>query len=144
MSRILNFPLVFQIWCRGSNWETKLPFKSYFNENLVAVQLNKIQVFMNTPIYVGFSVLDLYTSWWIALHHASPSRSWKYKLLYNRHWQLGARHQRHQHLCCHKEQHTVLQHSDYPENNCFQLPRVNKKIVGLMKDERNWVCGPSC
>lgn len=30
-----------------------------FNENLVIVQLNKVNVYFNKPIYIGFSILDL-------------------------------------------------------------------------------------
>nr|XP_023020607.1 uncharacterized protein LOC111509150 [Leptinotarsa decemlineata] len=42
-------------------WISKAEFKNctIFNENLVAVELQKLQIFLNKPIYAGMAILDL-------------------------------------------------------------------------------------
>ena len=87
-----------------------------FDKNLVAIQLLRTEISIRKPIYVGLSVLDLSKTLVYKFH---------YEYMKNR---VGDN--------C-KILYTDTDTSDYPEENLFNMPRVNKKIVGLMKDECN-------
>ena len=95
---------------------------------------------MNKPIYIGFSVLDLSKSQVYEFHYdimprlAAPENI---KLLYTDTDSLVYDIKDTNIYAAMRDNIQYFKTSDYPENNCFQLPRVNKKIVGLMKDECN-------
>ncbi|XP_050500866.1 uncharacterized protein LOC126880841 [Diabrotica virgifera virgifera] len=111
-----------------------------FNENLVAIEMRKDEIWLNKPIYVGMSILDLakttiydfqygyladrfgenfttcYTdtdSVIVEIRGKDPYETMKYD--------------------CHEYFDT----SDYAADNPYNIPQVNKKIPGLMKDENN-------
>ena len=51
---------MFRSWKYGLlNSKTKFLRRSIFNENLVAGQLNKTEIYLNKPIYVRFAVLEI-------------------------------------------------------------------------------------
>ncbi|CAH1115853.1 unnamed protein product [Psylliodes chrysocephalus] len=111
-----------------------------FNENLVAVEMKKLQIWLNKPIYVGQSILDLAKTTIYDFHYgymvdAFPDCSVLYtdtdSLIYELHqdpYEVIKRD-------CHKYFDT----SDYPEQNIFDIPQVNKKVLGMMKDENNGI-----
>ncbi|XP_071648529.1 uncharacterized protein [Temnothorax longispinosus] len=86
---------------------------SVFLENLVAIELLKLEVKFDKPIYVGMCILDLS----------------KFDLSY--------------HIMCddayeNMKYDTVrFDTSDYAVDNAYNIPLVNKKVPGLMKDENN-------
>ncbi|XP_051171108.1 uncharacterized protein LOC127287984 [Leptopilina boulardi] len=86
--------------------------RAIFNDNLIAVELTKTEVFMNKPIYIGLSVLDI-----------SKTLILVYKI-----------------KCADiysdmKVDICKFDTSDYPANNVYGIPQANKKVLGLMKDE---------
>nr|DAC81331.1 TPA_asm: PolB [Megastigmus wasp adintovirus] len=108
-----------------------------FGENLAAIELKKVKVFMNKPIYVGLTVLDVSKTLVYGFHYDYMLKMYgkKCKLLYTDTDSLIYA------VKCPDLYEDIklnienFDTSDYPENNIFNMPRVNKKIVGLMTDE---------
>lgn len=112
-----------------------------FDENLVAIEMEQTGILMNKPISIGMAILDI-------------SKVVMYEFYYNF---LKAKYG--ENVClAYTDTDSFVLHvttddfyedmkqnlerydtSDYPENNKFQMPRVNKKIPGLFKDELNSV-----
>ncbi|XP_044578974.1 uncharacterized protein LOC123261446 [Cotesia glomerata] len=89
---------------------SKSNFHSFtiFGEDLVIVELNKVNVYFNKPIYVGFSILDLSKTFIVPDIYEIIKRD------------------------IHK-----FDTSDYPLDNAYDIPQKNKKVLELMKDENN-------
>lgn len=110
-----------------------------FNENLVAVELFKNEIIFDKPIYVGMCVLDISKTILYDFHYNYM------KNLYGTNCKL-----------CYTDTDSLIYEittddvyedmkaninrfdtSDYPINNQYNIPQVNKKVPGLMKDECN-------
>ena len=111
--------------------------RAIFDENLVAVQLNKTEICLDKPIYVGFSVLDISKTLMYEFHYGHMFQLYgnKCKLLYM-HTDSYVYE-----IKCDDVYEDIKAHiekfdtSDYPQDNVYKMPRLHKKIVGLMKDE---------
>lgn len=112
-----------------------------FTSDMVAIQLNRIKTFYNKPIYLGFSILEI--SKWLMynFHYEYMRPKYKENLLLNYmdtdsfiytittdDFYSDIR----------EDVNTHFDTSDYSSDNPYNLPLVNKKVVGLMKDEN---CG---
>lgn len=113
--------------------------RTLFTESLAAIHFEKTAITLNKPIYVGMSILEtsklcLYGFWYdvlkpkygdqISLHYEDTDSqifSVKTEDFY-------------QDM---KEFIDELDTSDYPQNNDYGIPRVNKKVLGKFKDELN-------
>lgn len=118
-------------------------FKSrfVFDEDLISVELNKTHVIFDKPLYVGMAILDISKTCVYEFHYDfmlqrfDPSHC---QLLYID--TDGLMYEIH----CSDVYHELISKnlhrfdtSDYPSNNIYQIPQVNKKVPGLMKDELN-------
>ncbi|XP_048482323.1 uncharacterized protein LOC125489689 [Plutella xylostella] len=112
---------------------------SIFSESLVAVQLHKTKLFYNKPIYLGFSILDISKTLMYDFHYKYMKRKFSnIKLLYTDTdslvYQINC-------MDFYKEIKEDLNEyfdtSDYPKNNVYGFPLVNKKKLGYFKDENN-------
>lgn len=110
-----------------------------FNENLVAIELERTNIKMNKPVIVGMAILDI--SKWLMYDFYYNHLKLKYgeniELAYTDtdSFVLNVMTD-----CLYsdiKEDLHKYDTSDYPENNAFGIERVNKKIPGLFKDEMN-------
>ncbi|XP_023312147.1 uncharacterized protein LOC111692389 [Anoplophora glabripennis] len=113
-----------------------------FDENLVAIELNKTEVFFNKPIYVGMSILDLAKTTIFDFHYDymvpefgndcsvlyTDTDSLIYEIIDKDVYEV-----------MHRDCHTRFDTSDYPPDNRYNIPQVNKKVLGMMKDEFNGV-----
>jgi len=113
--------------------------RSVFAENLIAVELRKLEVKFWKPIYVGMSILDISKTCLYEFHHEymSPLFHEKCKVLYTDTDSLIY------HIEC-DDIYEIMKRdihrfdtSDYPINNKYGMPLANKKVPGLMKDENN-------
>ncbi|XP_026826253.1 uncharacterized protein LOC113562126 [Ooceraea biroi] len=113
--------------------------RSVFSENLVAIELRKLQVKFNKPIYVGMCILDIYKTCLYEFHHEYmvPLYREKCKIMYTDMDSLIY------HIECddvyEQMKHDVARFdtSDYEVDNAYGMPLANKKVPGLMKDENN-------
>lgn len=109
-----------------------------FSENFVAIQSSKDDILMNKPIYVGMAILDLskiivyeFHEYMIRLYGTNC------RMLYTDTDSLI-----YEVICediyedIKKDIHR-FDTSAYAPNNQFNMPLVNKKVIGLMKDENN-------
>ncbi|XP_043280369.1 uncharacterized protein [Venturia canescens] len=112
---------------------------SIFGENLVAIQLTKTEVYLNKPIYVGLSVLDLSKIHVYDFHYEYMKREFddRCKLLYTDTDSLLYEIRCNDIYAIMKRDIKRFDTSDYPPNNRFGMPQANKKVIGLMKDECN-------
>ena len=113
--------------------------RKIFDENLVAIKLRKTEILMDKPIYIGFCVLELSKICLYDFHYEFMNQvlPGKCKILYTDTDSLIYQIH-HPNVYEFMKQH--IEHfdtSDYPIDNCYDMPRVNKKVVGLMKDECN-------
>lgn len=105
-------------------------------ENVVIIELNKQEIFFNKPIYVGMAILDLAKTAIYEFHYDymkvnAPNCVAAYTdtdaicyLLNKSPYDLMK-----------KDCHQRFDTSDYSEDNIWGIPRVNKKVLGLLKDE---------
>ena len=108
-----------------------------FNENLIAIEMEKLKVCMNKPIYIGLCVLDISKIVLYEFHYnfAKKQTNSEYKLLYVDTDSLLYEIKGENVYETMKKNIHRFDTSDYPENNCYEIPRVNKKKTGIMKDE---------
>lgn len=109
-----------------------------FSENFVAIQSSKVDIFMNKPIYVGMAILDLSKIIVYEFHeYMMQLYGSNCRMLYTDTDSLIYE------VTCEdiyddiKKDIQRFDTSAYEENNQFSIPLVNKKVIGLMKDENN-------
>ncbi|KYN16525.1 hypothetical protein ALC57_11209, partial [Trachymyrmex cornetzi] len=113
--------------------------RSVFSENLVAIELRKLEVKFDKPIYVGMCILDISKTCLYEFHHEymAPVFREKCKIMYTDTDNLIY------HVECDdiydmmKRDINRFDTSDYAVDNAHSIPLTNKKVPGLMKDEKN-------
>lgn len=114
--------------------------RTIFEENLVAVELHKTEIIMNKPIVVGMAILDISKTLMYNFHYNNmkPLYGDRCKLLYTDTdsfiYQITTDGDVYDDM---KANIAWFDTSDYPIDNQFNIPRVNKKVPGLFKDENN-------
>lgn len=110
-----------------------------FDEDLVAIEMQKTQLLMNKPIAIGMAILDISKCVMYQFHyeHIKLKYGDKAQMIYTDTdsfiYEVNTD-------CFYSDMKLNLEKydtSDYPSDNIFEMPRVNKKVPGLFKDELN-------
>ena len=111
--------------------------RTIFSETLVAFHMRRAHLIFNKPISIGMSIMELSKTLMYAFHYEEmkPRYGDKLKLMYmdtdsfiydvetpNIYEDM-------------KQHIDLYDTTDYPANNDFGIPLVNKKVLGKMKDE---------
>jgi len=95
--------------------------RSVFSENLVAVELRKLEMKFNKPIYIGMCILDIRHACIRVFHHEYMLLRCTATTMYLISWYRDI---------------AKFDTSDYPVDNVYgMLSHANKKVPGLMKNE---------
>ena len=121
-------------------YTAKPSFKDYtiYNEKLAGIHLDPAKVTLNKPSYVGVAVLDISKTLMYDFHYfnvkarygdrarllMTDTDSLFYKIE-TKDWYEDIR----------EDVPTLYDTSGYPKNHPAGLPRVNKKVIRMMKDE---------
>ncbi|XP_072931917.1 uncharacterized protein [Epargyreus clarus] len=113
---------------------------SIFTSDLVAVQMLKCKLNYNKPIYLGFCILDISKTLMYEFHYnyMIPKFQNKNKLLYTDTDSLIYQiftNNFYEDIKPDLKMH--FDSSDYPSDNIYGYPQVNKKKIGFFKDENN-------
>lgn len=110
-----------------------------YDENLVAVEMEKMSITMNKPIAVGMAVLDLskIVMYDYYYNHLKVKYGDKLRLAYTDTDSFIISVKTDCFYADMKENLQMYDTSDYPLNNVHGIPLVNKKRPGLFKDELN-------
>jgi len=113
--------------------------RSVFSENLVAIEMRKLGVKFDKPIYVGMRILDISKTCLYEFHHEYllPLYREKCKIMYTDTDSLINNIECDDVYDIMKRDIAKFDTSDYPIDNAYGIPLVNKKVPGLMKDENN-------
>ncbi|XP_066588944.1 uncharacterized protein [Prorops nasuta] len=113
--------------------------RAIFKENLVAIQLSKLSAKFDKPVYVGMSILDISKTCLYEFHYdyMLPTFGSKCKAMYTDTDSLVYSIECDDVYSVMKRDLVKFDTSDYSPDNRYGLPRVNKKVPGLMKDENN-------
>lgn len=121
---------------------SKPNFKSCitFNENLVAIELQKSKIKLNKPIAIGVAILEISKYLMYEFHYDFMLKNLDYrdcKLLYTDTDSLIYHIKGDNVYSLIKQHKDRFDTSDYALGNPFDIGLYNKKIPGLMKDENN-------
>lgn len=119
-----------------------LPNFKRFNildEDLVVVHLNKTNIIMDKPVAVGMSVLDLskVIMYEFFYNHLKPKYGENIRMAYT---DTDSFIMEVKTDCFYSDMQQSIEMydtNDYAESNIFNMPRCNKKVPGLFKDELN-------
>ncbi|KYN21991.1 hypothetical protein ALC57_05626 [Trachymyrmex cornetzi] len=113
--------------------------RSVFSENLVAIEMRKLEVKFDKPIYVGMCILDISKTCLYEFHHEYmlPLYREKYKIMYTDTDSLIYYIECDNVYDVMKRDVNKFDSSDYAVDNAYGIPLANKKVLGLMKDENN-------
>lgn len=111
--------------------------RTIFDNNLVAVHMKRTCVTFNKPMIVGMSILDVSKTLMYDFHYSvmKPKYEDCIRLLYTDTDSLIYSIKTEDIYQDMKENISFYDTSDYPENNIFNMPLMNKKVLGKMKDE---------
>ncbi|XP_036147863.1 uncharacterized protein LOC118647314 [Monomorium pharaonis] len=115
--------------------------RSIFAENLIAVELRKLEVKLYKPIYVGMYILDISKTCLYEFHHEYmlPLYRDKCRVMYTDTDSLIYLVECEDIYETMKRDIARFDTSDYPVDNAYGMLLKNKKVPGLMKDENNGV-----
>ncbi|XP_043481311.1 uncharacterized protein LOC122510605 [Leptopilina heterotoma] len=113
--------------------------RAIFDEDLVSIELRKTEILLNKTIYVGLSVLDISKT--LVYDFPYSYMLQKYgaacKLLYTDTDSLVYEVKCQDIYKDMKDEIDKFDTSDFPADNAYDMPQVNKKVLGLMKDKCN-------
>ncbi|XP_076247953.1 uncharacterized protein LOC143187849 [Calliopsis andreniformis] len=113
--------------------------RSIFPENLIAIELRKLMVKFNKPIYVGMAILDISKTCLYKFHYdyMYPLHQRNCKIMYTDTDSLIYYIQCEDVYEMMKRDIHRFDTSDYPVDNVYGIPLVNKKVPDLTKDENS-------
>ncbi|XP_011858312.1 PREDICTED: uncharacterized protein LOC105555880 [Vollenhovia emeryi] len=111
--------------------------RSIFSEDLMAVELRKLEVKLVKPIYVGMAILEISKTRLYDFHYdyMAPLYRGVCKVMYTDTDSLIYFVECDDIYEDMKRSIERFDTSDYAENNAYGMPRANKSVPGLMKDE---------
>lgn len=116
-------------------------FKKYtiFNEDLVAIHMDKTNVILDKPIAIGMSILEISKVWMYDFYynHLRAQYGDNIKMLYTDTDSFVLEVDTDDFYADVIHNLNMYDTSDFPEDNAYNIPRVNKKVPGLFKDELN-------
>ncbi|KAJ8911896.1 hypothetical protein NQ315_012310 [Exocentrus adspersus] len=98
-----------------------------FDDNLVSVEMRKTEILFDKPLYVGMCILDISKTCDDCKLLYTDTDSLIYDIKCDDFYEII------------NENLHKFDTSDFKQDNPYCIPRVNKKVVGLMKDENNGV-----
>lgn len=108
-----------------------------FDNNLYGVELNKLEIHHDKPIYIGVTVLELskwlmYDFYYNFLTKEDPNLKCIY--MDTDSFVISSEHDIYDII---KRNPSKFDTSDYQLNNAYDIRPMNKKVLGLMKDENS-------
>ncbi|XP_045466137.1 uncharacterized protein LOC123674983 isoform X1 [Harmonia axyridis] len=113
--------------------------RTILDDDLVAIEIQNRLLIFDKPIYVGMSVLDISKICLYEFHYDYFLPTFKDCILNyvdtdSLTYEISNQDPYEQ---IRQDCPTRFDTSDYPPDNVYNIPRVNKKVLGLMKDENN-------
>ena len=113
--------------------------RTTFSDNLVAIHMGKTEIYMNKPVYLGMSILDISKTLMYDFHYGyiKPKYGDKAKLLFTDTDSLMYEIETEGfYKDISPDVRTMFDTSNYPKVHKSGIETgVNKKVIGLMKDE---------
>lgn len=127
----------------GRNLIAQPKFKkcTIFDENLVAIELQKSHISMNKPVIVGMSVLELskVLMYKFLYKYLKPKYGQNIQLVYTDTDSFILEIKTDDVYADIRNEPDMFDTSDYPQNNIYGIERRNNKVPGKFKDELNGV-----
>lgn len=120
-------------------WMAQPNFKSrtIFTQQLAAVHMAKTRIMFNKAIYVGMSILDISKILMYNFHYNVMKSKYgeQIQLQYTDTDSLTYLIETDDAYSDFKKMIELFDTSDYPNPNRYNMPRINKKVIGKFKDE---------